>query len=146
MAQNLTGVLNSTTSTPEPYTTARTTSIYFDSRKWIKNRKVFWFARCIKIFFLFWFSSSNNFILDSDSLSKWTNALIHFDSQFISIFIHFDVRFNLILLILIRFDFDSSRIMIHRRIKNQSKWIVIHSIANQAGRSPALVTVRFFNL
>ena len=42
--------------------------------------------------------------------------LIHFDSQFILIFIQFDLRFKLILFILIRFDFDSSRITIHPRI------------------------------
>ena len=69
-------------------------------------------------------------------------ALIHFDSTLISSFIHFDLRFNLILFILIRFDFDKSRIkihpriVIHLRIKNQieskiiGRWVVIHSSPN----------------
>ena len=55
---------------------------------------------------------------------------------------HFDLWFNLILLILIRFDFDSSwitiqpEILIHLRIKNQieskitGRWIVIDSFPN----------------
>ena len=66
---------------------------------------------------------------------KWFNLisiLIHYDLLFIWIFIHFDLRFNLILLILIRFDFDSSRITIHPRIKSRIKswWIVIQSFTN----------------
>ena len=42
--------------------------------------------------------------------------MIHFDSQLFWIFIYFDLRFNLILLILIRLDFDSSQITIHPQI------------------------------
>ena len=70
-----------------------------------KITKRFRFARWIKIFFYFWFTLANHFI---------------FDSQFILITIHFDLRFELILFILIRFNFDSTPIMIHLRIKIKS--------------------------
>ena len=81
----------------------------------------FWFAEVHKkilicevnqnLFFYFWFTWANHFI---------------FWFWFIVIFIHFDLRFKVILFILIRFDFDSSRItthpriMIHLRIKIKS--------------------------
>ena len=51
--------------------------------------------------------------------SQFILIFIHFDSQFILISIRFDLQFNLIFFTLIRFDFDSSRIKIHLQIKNQ---------------------------
>ena len=74
-------------------------------------------------YFWFWFISIH---FRSERI-----ALIHFDSQFISIFIHFDLRFNLILFILIQFDFDLSPI----RLTCES-WFTckskINSISNQS--------------
>ena len=63
-----------------------------------KSEKRFWFARWIEIFFFLICNSIWQIILFL--------ILIYFDSQLIWIFIHFDLRFNFILFILIRFDFD----------------------------------------
>ena len=78
----------------------------------------------------FWFTWPNHFIFDSDSFwckriaiiyfEIWFSILIRFDLQFILIFIYCDFRFELILFILIRFDFDLSGFMIHLRIKIKS--------------------------
>ena len=78
------------------------------------------------------------------------------------IFIYFDLRFKLILFILIRFDFYSSRIWIHLRIKiktNQKSkvgetwfthlriiiWFDFESKANQAGPSPGFALFWLFS-
>ena len=127
---------------------ARTKSIHFDSRGESKFFLIFIHVD-ESLYFLFWFI----LILYSFGL-----------------FIHFYLRFDLILFILIRLDFDSSQItihswiMIHLRIKDQiesktkGRWIVIHLfanhwlirfrikseskwIANQAGSSPVVQNI-----
>ena len=61
----------------------------------------------------FWFAEMNQ-KSQKDFDSRGVSKSFFFDT--ILIFIHFDMRFNLILFILIRFDFDSSPITIHLQI------------------------------
>ena len=79
---------------------ARAETIHFDAPR--EPISFFLFSIHLGESFYFWF---------------WF-ILLHFDSLFIWIFIHFDLRFNLILLILIRFDFYLSWITIPPRILN----------------------------
>ena len=104
---------------------ARTESIHFDSPNWIKNKKNFDSRGESKYFFELWLTFANHFILDSDSFWFTFEANKSHWFNFICICFHFYLRFNTILFILIRFDFDSSqitiqpRIMICLKIKNQ---------------------------
>ena len=77
-----------------------------------KSQKDFDSRGVSKSFFFLIFDSLERIILfliliHFDSLPKRTNLIDSFDSQFILIFIHFDLQFNLIFFILIRFDFES---------------------------------------
>ena len=77
------------------------------------GQNLFWFLFHFGELFYFWFWF---ILIRFEANESYLFILIHFDSQFGRIFIHFDLRFNLILFIFIRFDFDSSRITIHQRI------------------------------
>ena len=110
----------------DPSTRARTESIHFDSQKWIKKHKKNLIREVNHN--LFWnFTWANHFIFDPDPFKMIrTNRN---DSFWFTI--HFDLRFKLILFILIWSDFDSSRITIHL-ICESSFWFDFESKANQS--------------